>query len=214
MKHPDEVCHELYHDWYEYTLTECVEQLAQMGFMIKYTTVRGNKKDTEPAIFFDEHNVAFDADVDWDIFFLNDKTFAEEYPHFFMLASANPKYYTAQVRRTGHRCLGIECGVVEYDINTEYHENDIVEAGFFKGVTIGEVAAQIDCEKVSEYILDVAKTLARAFKNQLDAEYDYQYNEIYEQYVQDYREWQEAEHERTRDTDLDGSTDCRLGESH
>jgi hypothetical protein len=195
MKHPDNAVIEVYDDWYEFLLEQFVEDLQAVGFAVLYRTVRGNAKDTGPCIFFDEHNVVFDADVDWDIFFLNDKTFAENYPAFFMLVSSNPSYHKARIRRTGNRYLGFDCDLDEYDINCEYHGGDLVADGFFKGVSIDDVSETIgaDIVRVPEYILDVAKSMASDFKRQLDDEYEHAYEFELEQYTERYNEWLKEE---------------------
>ena len=134
MKHPDTMMFELDYDWYEYLFTEFEDELRAAGFELKcYNPSRDKNKKDVPCIFFDEHRLVFEADVDWDTFLLADKTFAESFPLFFMLVSSNPTYYKAQVRHTGHRCLGLDCEFVEYDISSYYHEDDLVHAGFFKG---------------------------------------------------------------------------------
>ena len=196
MKHPDDMYFELDWNWYEYMLEEFENELKDLGFDVRYQTVRGNQKDAEPCIFFDDYALAFDADVDWPCFFLNDKTVAETFTAFFMLASANPTYYKAEVRRTGNRSLGMDCELAEYDISCDYHGDDLVKAGFFKGMTIESVARQINCEAVADYVLAVAKGIASEFKKRLDAEYEYQLDEIVKDYTQSYNEWIEESRKR------------------
>ena len=195
MKHPDNMIFELDYDWYEYLSTEFEDELRAAGFELKYRITRGKNKKAELCIFCDERSLAFDADVSWDTFLLADKGFAESFPLFFMLVSSNPTYYKAQVRRTGHRSLSLECEIAEYDISSDYHEDDLIHAGYFKGSTVGEVVSQIGVElvKACDYIEDVAKSMAKDFKKRIDDEYNYQYDHLYQEYVQKYDEWLEEE---------------------
>lgn len=189
-QHPD-------HDWSGYEIDYLVEQAALKGIVIGTENERGREKCyTRPAVswsgFWSQGDgLAFDATINWPVFFEAHPDFKEKELNWYLLLVSNPDYFTAGVHRynSGNTM----------DAESDDKCYDIVEHGFFAGLEMEAGEGQmppLDGQALEKYVLeacqdeaiDMYKSLEKTYEIECEFMKDQEIERLIEEHTDDLKE--------------------------
>ena len=181
-------------DWYTEELAFYVEDAKTRG--IEIGEERSSRQPTngmyvryEPAISFSGFysqgdGLAFDADINWPVFFEANPSFRVEAPEWFLLLVSNPSYVIGGVTRSGRNSTGMSIA-----IDTDY--NDVVECGYFAGVRVEAEEGglpELYLEPLEEAVLSICRDEATKMYHGLEEVYESECEYMREQQVETIKE--------------------------
>lgn len=161
-------------DWWEDEIDYLVEQAATRGIDIGTDTVRSRGKTlAQPAVSFSGFysqgdGLAFDATINWPIFFEAHSDFKEKHINWFLLLVSNPDYFDVGVHRYNGRSNNMWAEL-------ENNYPDIIECGFFAGLEMEANEGQmplLDGSALERYILEACEEEAADMYRALEAVYE------------------------------------------
>lgn len=182
--------------WYEDELEYFVSEAKTRGIEIDMEPDRVTKDKKQlyrPAISFSGFysqgdGLAFDADINWPVFFEANPSFKTEETAWYLLLVSNPSYVTGGVERTGRNS---NC----FTGNLECDYPDVVEHGYFAGV---DMESSVDgmpefyLKTLEDYVLDVcqdeATQMYRSLENSYEEECRYQKDQRIEMILEENEE--------------------------
>lgn len=175
---------EVWDNWYEDSLDHFVEEAKEKGIEI------GSERNGKPAISFSGFwsqgdGLAFDADINWPVFFDAHPELKTEYVDWYLLLSANPKYFYTCVRRERRNDLYMQASVSWDDYP------DKVEYGFFAGLDVEDELPELYSAALEATVLSVcedeAHRMHKALEEEHEAQLEYEVELAKEAMVEEYK---------------------------